>query len=67
MPNGEPTTMNLESGAFDVAFPFSRPLQAAFAPLHDNPDDLIYRTFLGGRMADDGSGIVVDGSETVAN
>ncbi len=70
-PEGQPVTFNLKPGTFEVSFPFSAaphlPLslsspEAAGDPAisQDNPDDLLYATFLGGSADDWGRGIAVD-------
>jgi len=72
-PEGQPVTFNLKPGTFEVSFPFSAaphlPLslsspEAAGDPAisQDNPDDLLYATFLGGSDWDGGYDIAVDGS-----
>jgi hypothetical protein len=61
-PGGQPTAYALEPGVFDVAFPIILSSQSDSIPLMENPADLLYSTFLGGDVADNGSSIVVDGS-----
>ena len=62
MPKGQPSTFNLERGTFEVTSPFSSALllPRSLAPLQDNPDDLLYSTFLGGSSEDKGEAIAVD-------
>jgi hypothetical protein len=63
MPNGQPAASNVEPGTFEVASPFSLPLTPlASMSTQDNPDDLLYATFLGGSDWDEGNGIAVDGA-----
>ena len=69
-PDGRPATYNLERGIFEVTSPFSSaPLlpdtsAPALLSSQDNPDDLLYSTFLGGSNFDSGSDITVDGAGT---
>ncbi|MFQ5812255.1 MAG: SBBP repeat-containing protein, partial [Anaerolineae bacterium] len=62
VPNSQPASFNLERGTFEVSSPFSSALllPRSLAPLQDNPDDLLYSTFLGGSARDYGVAIAVD-------
>jgi Leucine-rich repeat (LRR) protein len=65
-PSRQPSTVNLECGTFEVSSPFSSVplLPHSIARLQDNPDDLLYSTFLGGSDWDWGHAIAVDGADS---
>jgi len=62
-PAAPPAISGPEPGTFQVASPFSLapPLPRFSARAQDNPDALLYATFLGGSDRDMGSDIAVDG------
>jgi len=63
MPDGQPTTFNVEPGVFEVSFPFSpSPIPLTSLYPQDNLDGLLYSTFLGGSGDDRGNAIAVDGA-----
>jgi len=63
VPAAPPAISGPEPGTFQVASPFSLapPLPRFSARTQDNPDDLLYATFLGGSNDEYGYGIAVDG------
>jgi len=64
VPAAPPAISGLESGTFQVASPFSLapPLPCFPARAQDNPDALLYATFLGGSDDDVSNSIAVDGT-----
>ncbi|MDY7078198.1 MAG: SBBP repeat-containing protein, partial [Chloroflexota bacterium] len=61
-PDGQPATLNVEPGTFDVISPFAPApsLPHTAAQTQDDPDDLYYATFIGGSDSDWGWNTAMD-------
>jgi hypothetical protein len=61
VPAAPPAISGPEPGTFQVAFPFSLAPPLPSARTQDDPDDLLYASFLGGSGYARGDGIAIDG------